>query len=91
MRQPSLSQHDFDKYLPNRLTNGDHKITLKQWNHIKDVAQLLMDKETPLSPRGGITKDEIDELGGYLHKNEEMKFSAEQIEKVKSLMHEHVK
>ncbi len=86
-----LTKEEFTRKLPNRLLHGDHKLSLDQWNRIKGAAELLMDKETPMSPYGGITKEEIDEFAGYLSKEGPVRLSKEQVAKVQATMHEFAK
>lgn len=88
---PMVSKREFKELVPNRLLNGDHKLNERQWDHVKATAELLMDKDTPASPEGGISKAEVEEFGNYLEKSEHITFSKEQVERVKSVLLEHIK
>ena len=94
-----LSKREFEKeHVAGQLKTGEHRLNDREYAIVKGLVDSHMDRDRGehksifYSPRGGVTKDEIEEIAETLEKNHaNYGLSKSQVSHVKETLLKHVK
>lgn len=88
---PMVTHRELEKFVPNKVMNGDGRINRSQWEFVKTLATAYMDKDTHHSPIGGMVKTEVEELAKTLSNNKQHAFTDKQVANIKAALEDQMK